>query len=57
VRSTRIRIASVLVGLVAAVSLAAPASANPCGQKLWETCNKIEQEASNLVCYLTRKCL
>ena len=53
-KSKRIRVATALTAVVAAMSLVnpAPASANGCG-KFTETCQKVE----NLVCYLTHRCL
>lgn len=52
-KAKRIRIATAVTAVVAAMSLASPApAADGCG-KFTETCQKVE----NLVCYLTHRCL
>ncbi|HEX2295742.1 MAG TPA: hypothetical protein VHN37_10580 [Actinomycetota bacterium] len=52
-KRNRMRVATLLVGLVAALTItASPASAN-CHGKFAETC----QEVMNQWCYLTGKCL
>lgn len=54
-KSKRIRIATSLVAVVAAMSVVAPApaQASSCSGKLAELC----QELENQVCYLLRRCV
>lgn len=55
-KTRRTRVAVVLTGLVAAVSMAAPAHASTsiCNDKYTQpTCERLQ----NLICYLTERCL